>query len=822
MRRIKRSIVLSCLVVLLNIMVCFLFGTCIFAESGYEVVNKDIDAVIAYKGECLEHRTNEIYYVNEKVELRLPDRPCSEDDEKEIINRITSEVQASNPDKTINNYYEDKLRKSVFDGNEFLPYEECESRALELSPLRSDNYERQVIKFEFIRSYKLYIGDDKNDVVKMVDINSRTPVYQFIFDNNAPKIMNSSAANNLGVIDDGSVEQITITDEAGIRKIEIYSNERTLDTIVIDENKRITKYDYDILLTRDLGINGNITIKAYDLACNESEFSFRYEIDNVKPEVYVNGIENGGVYKDSISFSITSKDDRGKVFVYYKCLYTDINGNESCKEENSYENEEQVSINKSYSDEGVYDIVIYASDVNGNYSDVIYYSFAVDNSAPFITIGNIENGQTYNQNVTIYAIVSDMFFENLNVDVNVELTNNKGKKSYNKLDYEIGARLNKNIYTFSDSGKYKLTINAVDMSGHSSTSECSFYIDRTAPCIEICYQLDDEIIELSNNVLSGVKPEVIGKCPRLVVRTTDDGIGHESYVLLYKKDSKNTQKTYENTIKADTDATELTVPINSEGQYILKIISTDKASNISTKMVEFIVDETPPVIGYINDFNEKYLTRFVLPNQFSDYINDMTGVTYKAYLNTNEIKTCDIKKDGKYILQVVASDDAGNSSEEAIAFIVDETLPKIIVSGIDEKGNVKKGDEIKLTLFDEDDYFTNVYVNGVKKKITGNGHDIILQANESGEYNISVEAVDFAGNKINKEIKAVCGYVDSKINNINNKVNVETLTKNDEEIRENFFDRITGIKFVIFCGFIFATAVIFIVIAFVDMHKLKG
>ena len=823
MKFTKKTIVLILLAVIVNVGNCFLLSRHVFADEGYELVNKILAVNIIYKDSVMEHSTNEIYYVNDPVELRLPDTPCSEAEEKEIIDKAINEAKNKNPDKVINTYYEDKLRKAIYNGNEFLEYVDCESSSVVLNSLEDTECDKQAIKFEMLRSYKLYIGDNKNEVVGVVDIKSQSPIYQFVFDKSAPKIANNSLTNNLEVVNEGEVEGVTITDETGIRRIEVFSNDKVIDTVNIGENKRVTKYEYDVLLTRDYGDVVNITIKASDVANNESQYTFCYEIDSIKPEVYFTGIENGGIYKNNATLSISGKDDRGKVFVYYKCVYTDLNGNEICKEDECFENDNQVVANRNYSEEGIYDVIAYAYDNNGNYSDVITCCFAVDSNAPEITIGNVENGKIYGQNVTLYAIVKEPFFENMDVNVNVELTDKNGKKYNSKLDYTVGSRLNKNIYTFSESGQYKITIAATDTSLHTSISECTFSIDRKAPCIEICYQLDDEINELPNNVLNGTRPEIIGKCPRLVVRTTDDNIGHESYAILYKKDGNDIQsKLCEKVVTTDNENAEIVIPINSEGKYVLKVIATDKAMNVSAKAIEFIVDETPPVIGYINDFNEKYLTSFVLPNQFSNYIKDMTGVSYKAYLNTNEIKTCDIKKDGKYILQVVATDDAGNSSEEMIAFIVDETLPKIIVSGIDEDGVITKENKVKLTLFDEDDYFTKVSVNGVEKKITGDGHTVIIETNEDLEYNISVEAVDFAGNKINKEIKAVCGNVHSPVKSIKQKVNAETLTKKDAEIRETFFDKITGIKFVIFCGFIFATAVIFAVIAFVDMHKLKG
>ena len=292
--------------------------------------------------------------------------------------------------------------------------------------------------------------------------------------------------------------------------------------------------------------------------------------------------------------------------------------------------------------------------------------------------------------------------------------------------------------------------------------------------------------------------------------------------MLYKKggDGNYREEKRENVVSVGREAV-FPIEVTSEGEFTLKVTLVDKALNTSEKTVSFIVDEEPPVIAYIDAFNEKYLKYFTLPENMKDYIQDATKVKYKAYLNSKEVSSVELKKDGKYILQIVAEDEAGNTSEKVSAFIVDNTMPKVIVHGIENGGNVKKDEVVKLTLFDDNDFFKSVCVNGEEMSIEDK-KEVSIKANDYGDYDISVVAADYAGNEIKEVVKMQCALSDNPFKVTIDDTDIKTLTKNDTKIRESFFDRYGSLKILAICSVFALPVLIFALYRFVDTKKNKG
>ena len=115
------------------------------------------------------------------------------------------------------------------------------------------------------------------------------------------------------------------------------------------------------------------------------------------------------------------------------------------------------------------------------------------------------------------------------------------------------------------------------------------------------------------------------------------------------------------------------------------------------------------MISGTDHLNNSYLRSFKLPGKLGDLVSDMTEVFAYAYLNDRRIGDDDVViEEGKYVLNVIAEDEAGNAAEKTEVFIIDHTAPQIVLSGLDRNGNIKKGSRIKVSLFDEADRLTSV------------------------------------------------------------------------------------------------------------------
>ena len=116
----------------------------------------------------------------------------------------------------------------------------------------------------------------------------------------------------------------------------------------------------------------------------------------------------------------------------------------------------------------------------------------------------------------------------------------------------------------------------------------------------------------------------------------------------------------------------------------------------------------------------------------------------------------EVIEDGKYVLKVSAVDDAGNQTEKSVEFIVDGTMPRVVIDGMADDGSVNKDETIVLSLYDEGDYFRSVKLNG-EEAVTGDRQTSVeLVIPDYGDYEIDIEAADMADNILTQTIEAKC------------------------------------------------------------------
>lgn len=545
----------------------------------------------------------------------------------------------------------------------------------------------------------------------------------------------------------------------------------------------------------------------------ENNFGSDFEnaLDTNKPEIYVEGLCDKEIYKDSVNIFLKATDDTNGLNIRYKCVLMLEDGTKR-QVEDVTEHIDGTSFEKSisYVEEGVYDITFYAYDDAGNGSEIRSYSVGLDTVAPDINFDGFDTTKPYKDKVELNICVKDLFYEGLKVDVSIYKVSKDSMIEIPSGEYSVKAVSNKNIYSFESDGTFIVHVKAYDKSMHESNKEIAFTIDKTPPLISI---------DLDGKEYEG--EEFISDKPKINV-----SIGEKNYnggtlsISLIKKilsNSKDNKESaiYENIPINDNvltgENTIIPIELRGEGNYDLTITATDAMDNTSSEHINFTVDSKAPTIGFLSEYNEKYLKSFTLPNDLSGYISDVTGVHYKAFLNSKETGSGEIKKDGKYILQVVAWDDAGNSNEEMIAFIVDNTKPQVIINGLNDNGNMNKDKPITLSLKDSNDYFTNIYVNGEKLKLSGDKRTAELIPTEYGSYRIYVSAVDPAGNVTTETINTNCEAILAAPTSFDAEpIEVKTLVRNSS--KANSIMRNPVFLWVL-CGVISALAIIFVVIA---------
>ena len=176
----------------------------------------------------------------------------------------------------------------------------------------------------------------------------------------------------------------------------------------------------------------------------------------------------------------------------------------------------------------------------------------------------------------------------------------------------------------------------------------------------------------------------------------------------------------------------------TEGVHTIAARATDAWNNTgSTAVNSFVVDNTPPQIVISGAADAKYYNADVTPVVVVTDANlDKTTLT----LNGNVyISGTPIQIDGIYTLAVLASDKAGNSAQQVIHFVVDKTLPTVVVTGLQNNSYYNTNVIPVIAVADTNLSTTTITLNG-QSFVSGTTVSI------EGAYQLNVTATDLAGN----------------------------------------------------------------------------
>lgn len=347
---------------------------------------------------------------------------------------------------------------------------------------------------------------------------------------------------------------------------------------------------------------------------------------------------------------------------------------------------------------------IYAKDENGN----VLYNYAsnllCDTKAPIINLTSPKVGSdgiviTNEDKINIKGTVEDntlgyKFYKNDTIELEVEERAKPGNDSTRReFSYEVPVKDGDVI-----------VLKAVDVLGHETLRKLTVKVDKNAPEVTIGGVSDQGIYN------SDVTPKVV---------SNEDA---EISYLLNGKDYDG--KT----------------PISKDGNYELIVRATDKAGNKTEVKTNFIIDKTPANISINNIENGKVYNEEIIPEVASN-----EEAAFKYTLNGKEYDSkSSIKEDGDYVLNVQATDKAGNVSNKEVKFSVDRTPANIFVTGV-EDGKVYN--EPVTPIIETDDKDATL-----KYTLNGKDYDGKSRIDEDGKYILKVKALDKAGNSSEKAI----------------------------------------------------------------------
>lgn len=274
-------------------------------------------------------------------------------------------------------------------------------------------------------------------------------------------------------------------------------------------------------------------------------------------------------------------------------------------------------------------------------------------------------------------------------------------------------------------GAHTLIVRARDVAGNTSSSALRhFTVDNTPPVISI----------------SGVTAGQYSTSVTPVISVTDAALQGSTITL--------------NGIPYVSGT-----PVSQNGDYLLSVSAIDKAGNDASASLQFSIrvpaaDTTPPVL-FIEQPSDGGHVRSgaVLTVSATDTGSGVSLVEYRlstqsvwaamSLSTTSGKHTADVGSlpDGAYAAMVRAIDQAGNASaEQERRFVVDNTAPVILVSGITDGGQYSGSASASFNISD-------AYLGTTSAMLNGSPYTSGSTVSALGTYTLVVAAKDIAGNE---------------------------------------------------------------------------
>lgn len=546
---------------------------------------------------------------------------------------------------------------------------------------------------------------------------------------------------------DVSFHVITQDKQSGLQKVEYILNGKTVyeNDFTDGSHNDVVYMDQQAIQATEEAVTSagyTLLVKVTDNAGNKSEKSAVVYLDKTAPVIGFSGVENGAYSNNTETLNVKVDEQIYDLNHVTVSATRTIDGVTTPYDMEGFVSD-SVNAKKSYafSEDGNYVVTVNAVDAAGNTAAPKQISFTIDKTAPKIELTGPQNDSYHASDVPVEVKVEESFFDTDTVSISVTKTldgqtgnvdfgnwSNQGKNS----------TLSRN---FSEDGTYQIEVQAKDAAGNEAVAQqLTFTVDKTAPEVNI-NGAADYLITGNNITLSYDVVESYFDTDNVTIQMQkEDAAGNVTDVNV---------GSWVNSGKEST----LTYVVKEEGIYTSVITAVDKAGNESTARKTVTVDTSDPIIKHVDEMNGKYYQVFKLPYELSEMVRDLTVPNVSMYLNSDEYDgVSEITDEGKYVFKMDVSDEVGHKAVAQAEFIVDNTEPKIIFSGIEDGAKYDKEVEWSISLKDAKDVMKEITVDGEKQEFDTEKNICQGTLKSKGTHTVQVKAEDLAGNITEKSI----------------------------------------------------------------------
>jgi hypothetical protein len=394
--------------------------------------------------------------------------------------------------------------------------------------------------------------------------------------------------------------------------------------------------------------------------------------------------------------------------------------------------------------DGTHTVQVRATDASGNYGLSAPLQVVVDNTAPTVRITSPKANSILSGKVGFYGTADDpslRFFE-------IRYGSGSSPSQFRAVSPPGSAPVREGLLAEVDTsllpdgaGEFRLV--AEDLAGNSATFSLQVRLDNTPPSIAVKPLAGGEVLR--------------GDVPITAEASDASGVAQVQFILDGSTISSSTLPPYRTTLKTQT---------LSDGPHTLKVRAVDTAGNSAEALVPFVVDNTPPVVslslpstlvagvisisGKVVDAN---------PGSYRvEYGKGKTPITWNLIASGEGAPSGEIARwnasalaDGIYQVRLVVEDKAGNVSEAVGQISLDNTAPSVLIRRSPTEP-VSKRAVVEAEAADASGIAeTRLLVDQAPfAKLPGGAtvyrFEIDTSLLEDGRHEISVEAVDPAGN----------------------------------------------------------------------------